>query len=330
MSGMDKPLPNGQILEKPPAYHSPPDMVVAAPGSDASSGLTTLEAQSRLQDYGCNTLPSVPPIPAWQRFLAQFRDPLTPLLLAATAISLAVWWTLRDSVFPYEALTIFAIVLLNAILGSIQDYRAEQAVAALQAMSAATTHVLRDGSVQTIPTTEVVPEDILLIEEGDSITADARLLEGIGLRVEETALTGESTPVAKSSPAIEEEVAPADQRNMLFSGTVAVAGRGRAIITATGGETEIGRIAGSLQRVPVKRTPLQWELERIGKWLGIVVMMIALAMCVTILLVDCVGTLSELVDVLLLAVSLAVAAVPEGLTAVFVNTQSEHSCDNAA
>jgi Ca2+-transporting ATPase len=313
---MNKHLFEDRALEKRSAYRYPHDRVVTAQGSDARQGLTTREAQFRLQRSGRNALPSVPPIPAWQRFLAQFWSPLTLLLLVATAISLTVWWIERDSAFPYESLTIFAIVLLNAILGYSQEHRAEQAVAALQAMTAVTTRVLRDGYVQTISTTGVVPGDILVIEEGDSIAADARVLEAIGLRVEEAALTGESTPAAKSSAAIDQEVALADQRNMVFSGTAAAAGRGRAIVTATGVETQIGRIAGSLQHAPEKRTPLQRELDRVGRWLGMVVMVIALVMSATILLVDRVGTLGELVDILLLAVSLAVAAVPEGLTAI--------------
>ena len=313
---MNKHLSEVRSLEKCSAYHYSPDVAVTAQGSDARQGLTTREAQSRLQSSGRNALPSVPPIPAWQRFLTQFWSPLTLLLLAAAAISLVVWWIERDSAFPYESLTIFAIVLLNGILGYLQEHRAEQAVAALQAMTAATTRVLRDGSAQTIAADEVVPGDILLIEEGDTIAADARVLEAIGLRLAEAALTGESTPIAKSSAAIDQEVGLGDQRNMLFSGTAVAAGRGRALVTATGVETEIGRIAGSLQHAPEKRTPLQRELDRVGKWLGIVVIVIALAMSATILLVDRVGTLSELVDILLLAVSLAVAAVPEGLTAI--------------
>ncbi len=313
---MNKHLSEARDLEKRSAYRYPPDVVVTAQGSDARQGLTTREAQSRLQISGRNVLPSVPPIPTWKRFLAQFWSPLTLLLLAAAAISLAVWWIERDSAFPYESLTIFAIVLLNGILGYVQEHRAEQAVAALQAMTAATTRVLRDGSAQTIAAGDVVHGDILVIEEGDTIAADARVLEAIGLRLAEAALTGESTPVAKRSAAIDQEIGLGDQRNMVFSSTAVAAGRGRAIVTETGVETEIGRIAGSLQHTPEKRTPLQRELDRVGKWLGMVVIVIALAMSVTVLLVDRVGTLSELVDILLLAVSLAVAAVPEGLTAI--------------
>jgi Ca2+-transporting ATPase len=307
---------SSEVLENRSAYRYPPEDVVAALESDTRRGLTPAEAQSRLQRFGRNELPSAPPFPAWQQFLTQFWNPLTVLLLVATVISFVVWWIERDSAYPYESLTIFAIVLLNGILGYVQEHRAERAVAALQAMAAATARVLRDGYVQTIPTTEVAPGDILIIEEGDTIAADARLLEAIALRLAEATLTGESTPVSKSSTPIDQEEGIGDQTNMVFSGTAAAAGRGRAIVTATGAATELGRIAGSLQRTVEKETPLQRELDQVGKLLGIVVMLIAIVMSVTILLVDRVGALSELVDILLLAVSLAVAAVPEGLTAI--------------
>ena len=305
-----------ELLENRLAYRYPTDTVVAALESDARNGLISSEAQARLQRYGRNELPSLPPPPAWHRFLAQFWNPLTILLLVATIISFIVWWIERDSAFPYESLTIFAIVLLNGILGYVQENRAERAVAALQAMTAATAKVLRDGFMQTIPTAEVVQGDILLIEEGDTIAADARVLEAIALRLAEAALTGESSPVSKSSAPIDQEAGIGDQTNMVFSGTAAAAGRGRAIVTATGARTEIGRIAGSLQQTVEKETPLQRELDQVGKLLGIVVILIAIVMSATILLVDRIGTLSELVAILLLVVSLAVAAVPEGLTAI--------------
>jgi P-type Ca2+ transporter type 2C len=305
-----------ELLDNRSAYRYPAGAVVTALESDASNGLTTREAQARLQRYGRNELPSKRPTPAWRKLLAQFWNPLTALLLFATVISFVVWWIEQDSVFPYESFTIFAIVLLNGILGYVQEHRAERAVAALQAMTAATARVLRDGYVQTIPTTEVVPGDILIIEEGDTIAADARVLEAIALRLLEAALTGESTPVSKSTTPIDQEVGIGDQTNMVFSGTATASGRGRAIATATGPHTEIGRIASSLERTSEKETPLQRELNQVGKWMGIIVITIAIVMSATILLVDRVGTLRELVTILLLAVSLAVAAVPEGLTAI--------------
>ncbi len=305
-----------EVLESRSAYRYPTGAVVAALESDESLGLTTTEAQARLQRYGRNELQSLPPIPAWRKLLAQFWNPLTALLLVATVISLVVWWIEKDSVFPYESFTIFAIVLLNGILGYVQEHRAERAVAALQAMAAATARVLRDGYVQTLPTASVVPGDILIIEEGDTIAADARVLEAVALRLLEATLTGESTPVSKSATSIGQEAGIGDQTNMVFSGTATSSGRGRAIATATGSQTELGRIASSLERSFEKETPLQRELNQVGKWMGIIVITIAIVMSATILLVDRVGTLRELVTILLLAVSLAVAAVPEGLTAI--------------
>lgn len=305
-----------ECLENQSAYRFPIDDVVTALESNTRNGLTTREAQARLQRYGSNTLPARRPLPAWRKLLNQFWNPLTALLLVATVISFVVWWIEQDHAFPYEPFTIFAIVVLNGILGYVQEHRAEQAVAALQAMTASTARVLRDGYVQTIPTAEVVPGDMLIIEEGDTIAADARVLEAISLRLAEAVLTGESTPVSKSSIPIEQEAALGDQVNMVFSGTATAAGRGRAIVTATGAQTELGRIAGSLQQDIEKETPLQRELNQVGKWLGIGVILIAIVMGMTILLLDRVRTLSELVDILLLIVSLAVAAVPEGLTAI--------------
>ncbi len=306
-----------ELLENQSAYRYPVPAVVATLESDAGQGLTTAEAHARLQRYGTNDLPGVPPVPVWRKLLAQFYNPLTILLLIATGISLLVWWMEQEEGIPYEALTIFAIVLLNGLLGFVQEHRAEQAVAALRAMAAPTARVLRDSSAQMIPTSQIVPGDILHIEEGDAIAADARVLEAIALRLQEAVLTGESTPISKSSAPLEQgEVGIGDQVNMVWSGTAVAAGRGRAIVTATGVKTQIGRIAGSLQQVREKATPLQRELDRVGKWLGLAVILIALLMSATILLVDRVGTLSELVDILLLVVALAVAAVPEGLTAI--------------
>jgi P-type Ca2+ transporter type 2C len=298
------------------AYCFPTSAVIAALGSDAHRGLTATEAQAHLQRYGPNELPSAPPVPAWRKFLAQFQDPLTILLLIATVISFVAWLIERDTAIPYDAIVIMAIVIINGVLGFVQENRAEQAVAALRAMSSPHAHVLRDGQRQEIPTAELVPGDILLLEEGDTIPADARVIESVALRVAEAALTGESTPVSKDSAPIGEEVQIGDQQNMIFSGTAVAAGRGRAVVTLTGAATQLGKIAGSLQQAENEQTPLQRELARVGKLLGIVVIAIAVVVGATILLVGRVRTFAGLVDVLLLAVSLAVAAVPEGLTAI--------------
>ncbi|HEY6107176.1 MAG TPA: HAD-IC family P-type ATPase, partial [Anaeromyxobacteraceae bacterium] len=299
-----------------PPYRREAAEVLAGLGGDPRRGLPGGDIAARLARHGPNQLPAEPPVPAWRRFLAQFRDALTILLLVATAVSLAAWWVERDASVPFEALTILAIVLLNGVLGFVQESRAEQAVAALQAMSAPTARVLRDGQLRVVAAGEVVPGDLLLVEEGDTVPADARVLESIALRVAEAALTGESTPVSKDGAPLRQETGIADQSNMLFSGTAIASGRGRAVVTATGPATEIGRIAGSLQATEEAATPLQKELDRVGKALGVAVIAIAVAIGATILALARLRSPGDLLDVLLVAVSLAVAAVPEGLTAI--------------
>ncbi|MCS6880896.1 MAG: cation-translocating P-type ATPase [Oscillochloridaceae bacterium] len=298
------------------AYQRPVAEVLAALGVDPARGLDPAEARARFERYGRNELPEAPPPPLWLRFLAQFRDPLTGLLLAATLISFAVWLIERADPLPFEALTILAIVLLNGVLGFVQESRAEQAVAALRVLAAPQARVLRGGRPQTIPAAEVVPGDILLIEEGDTVPADARIIESIALRVAEAVLTGESASVSKDSDPIKAEVTLPDRHNMLFSGTAVASGRGRAVVTATGQHTEIGKIAGTLQHTESEPTPLQNELARVGRFLGAAVIAIAVVMSVTLILVSGARRLGDLVDVLILGVSLAVAAVPEGLTAI--------------
>jgi Ca2+-transporting ATPase len=299
-----------------PPYRRTASDVVASLGSDARRGLPSREAQVRLERHGRNELPAPAPVPAWRRFLAQFKDVLTLLLLVATAVSFLAWRLERESSVPYEALTILAIVVLNGVLGFVQERRAEQALAALRAMSAPSARVLRDGEQRTIAAAELVPGDVLVLEEGDTVPADARVLESIALRAAEAALTGESAPVSKDAAPLEQEVGIADQSDMVFGGTAVASGRGRAIVTATGPATEIGRIAGAIEAAEDTATPLQRELDRVGRLLGLGVIAIAFAVAVTIFAVGHVRSLTGAVDVLLLAVSLAVAAVPEGLTAI--------------
>jgi P-type Ca2+ transporter type 2C len=298
------------------AYRHPADDVMAALGTDAERGLSQAEAHARLDRYGRNELATEKPLPAWRKFLAQFRDVLVILLLIATAISVALWLYERESAWPYEAMAIFAVVLLNAVMGYVQQSRAEQAVAALRQMSAADAHVVRDRTRQTVPATDLVPGDIILVEEGDTIPADARLIESTALQTAEAALTGESVPVEKHTRPISEEARLGDRQNMIFSGTAATYGHGRAVIVATGMHTEMGRIAGMLKEAPTETTPLQNELARVGRVLAITVVVIAVVMITTILLLEDVRGFSAMFDVLLLGVALAVAAVPEGLPAV--------------
>ena len=298
------------------AYRGRIEDIVEKLGTDARRGLAAAEARSRLQRYGPNELEAEPPVPGWRRFAAQFQDVLVILLLVATAISAGLWAYERDAALPYEALAIFAVVLLNAAMGYIQESRAESAVAALRAMSAADATVVRDGERRSIPAAEIVPGDIVLIEEGDTIPADGRLIESAALQAAEAALTGESLPVSKDPAPIDGDVPLGDRLNSVFSGTTATYGHGKAVVTATGMQTEMGRIAGLLQATSDESTPLQRELDRTGKMLGVVVVVIAIVMVVTIILVEDVRSAAGLFDVLILGVALAVAAVPEGLPAV--------------
>jgi P-type Ca2+ transporter type 2C len=298
------------------AYRRRVEDVIAASGTHPRNGLTDEEARSRLSRYGPNELAAETPIPAWRRFLAQFEDALVVLLLVATAISAALWAFEPDATLPYEAIAIFAVVLLNAAMGYVQESRAEAAVAALRAMSAAEATVIRSGERRSVAASDIVPGDLILIEEGDTIPADARLVDAVALQTAEATLTGESLPVSKDTQAIDEQVPLGDRHNSVFSGTAATYGRGTAVVTATGMRTEVGRIAGLLKDTPDETTPLQRELDRTGKVLGGVVIAIAVLMIVTIVIAEDVRGAAALFDVLILGVALAVAAVPEGLPAI--------------
>jgi len=297
-------------------YRQPIDEVVTALGTNLKRGLTDSDAQSRLAQHGRNELLAERPVPGWRRLLAQFQDVLVILLLVATAISATLWAYERDAALPYEAIAIFAIVLLNATMGYVQESRAEAAVAALRTISAAGATVIRDGERHSIRATDVVPGDIIVIEEGDTIPADGRLLESAALQTMEAALTGESLPITKDVEPIADDVPLGDRHNMVFSGTAATYGHGTAVVTATGMRTEMGGIAGLLKETRDEPTPLQRELDRTGKVLGLVVVMIAVVMIATIIIVEQVRGLPAIFDVLILGVALAVAAVPEGLPAV--------------
>jgi Ca2+-transporting ATPase len=299
-----------------PPYRQSAEAVLAALKVDAQRGLSAAEARARLEANGPNELSVEQPPSAWRKFLAQFADSLVILLLIATAISAGLWWVEREAALPYEAIAIFTVVLLNAILGFIQEERAASAVAALRKMSADQASVIRNGERQQVPAVELVPGDILIIEEGDTIAADARVIRSTALQTAEAALTGESLPVAKETAPLRVEAGLGDRHNMIFSGTAATYGRGKAVVTATAMQTEMGRIAGMLKAEPEETTPLQAELNRVGKIIGLLVVAIAVVMIGTIILVEHVRGFSALLDVLILGVALAVAAVPEGLPAV--------------
>ena len=297
-------------------YRQRSDGVLASFATDARLGLSEAEARARLARHGRNELAAQRRIPAWKRFLAQFQDPLVILLLVAAVISAALWLYERESVLPHEGIAILAVVLLNALMGYIQQSRAEQAVAALRQMSAARASVIRGGERQSIAAEEVVPGDIILVEAGDTVPADARLIHVAALQTAEAALTGESLPVSKQTDPIGAEAGVGDRLNMIFGGTAVTYGRGKAVVTATGMQTQMGRIAGMLEAAPIEMTPLQRELARVGKLLGMIVIVIAVVMIATIIFVQHVSGFAALFDVFILGVALAVAAVPEGLPAV--------------
>lgn len=284
--------------------------------SDIRLGLTSEVAAERLKQSGPNALDAAPPAPAWRKFVQQFRDPLIYLLIGAVAVSFAAWLLDGAEGVPFEAIVIGLIIIANAVLGYLQEARAEQAVAALQRMAAPTATVVRDGTARSIMATGVVPGDVLLLAEGDAVAADARLIEAASLKVAEAALTGESEPVLKDPAPIDRPASLGDRLNMVFAGTAVTSGRGRALVTHAGMHTEMGSIARLLARTGEEPTPLQREVRLIGRVLGLAVIAIAVVVVGGILLTADIQTASDLVDVLLVGVSLAVAAVPEGLPAV--------------
>ena len=284
--------------------------------ADIDQGLTSAEATRRLITDGPNELRAAPRVPAWRRLLAHFQDPLIYLLLAAISIALLAWAIDGWQGWPVDAIVIAVVVLVNGLLGFGQEAKAEQAVAALARLTTATAAVLRDGRAQRVPGAELVRGDMLLLGEGDSVGADARLLRASSLRVQEASLTGESQAVLKDPATLHGSPAPGDRLNMVFKGTAVVQGTGLAVVTATGMQTQMGAIAAMLEATPAAPTPLQREVARIGRMLGMAVVGISLVVVTTILLITDIRSAKDVIDVLLLGVALAVAAVPEGLPAI--------------
>jgi len=287
-----------------PTYHSREANEVLSTLNSNRRGLTPAEASRRLAEFGPNELVEKHKISPWAIFLEQFKNLLIIILLVAVVLS-AVLGEVAD------AIVIFAIVLFAAVLGFLQEYRAERAMEALKRMASPTATVLRDGQELEIPSRELVPGDIILLRTGDHTPADARLLEAVNLKLEEAPLTGESQPVDKITDALSQELAIGDRRNMVYMGTAVVYGRGAGVVTGTGMNTEFGQIAAMLQEVEEEKTPLQVNLDRMGRWI------IIAALALTFIL-GAVGVFRghEILEMLVWAVSLAVAAVPEALPAV--------------
>ncbi len=279
--------------------------VIAQLNTSTQMGLTQEEAEARLAHYGPNQLKEAPPITIWQMLWDQLNDFVIYLLLAAAVISAL----LGDWV---EAAAIMAIIILNAILGIIQERRAEAALAALKELAAPEANILRDGRRRTIPARELVPGDVVFLEAGNFTPADLRLVSAVNLHIDEAALTGESVAVHKETRSLIPADAPlGDRKNMAFMGTVVTYGRGQGVVVSTGMQTQIGLIAEMLQEVEQEQTPLQKRLDQLGRTLG----WAALAVCALVFLVGWLRGTPPL-EMFIIAVSLAIAAVPEGLPAV--------------
>ena len=287
--------------------------------NSSENGLSSAEAAKRLEENGKNRLEAAKGKSLVQRFLEQLSDPMIIILLAAAAIS-GVLAVIENDSFA-DVIIILAVVIINAVLGVYQESKAEKAIEALQEMSAATSKVLRDGKVQVVHSEDLVVGDVVLLEAGDAVPADARIIENASLKIEEAALTGESVPVTKFIDIInlkegEKDVPLGDRKNMMYMGSTVVYGRGQAVITATGMDTEMGKIADALTQAQEGQTPLQIKLSQLS---GILTKLV-LVICVLVFAVQLIragGLDFELVlNSFMVAVSLAVAAIPEGLAAV--------------
>ena len=300
-------------------YCSAKEAVLEELHSDAA-GLTQQEAEMRLEQNGKNRLEAAKGKSLLRRFLEQIADPMIIILLIAAFIS-GVLAVVENDSFT-DVVIILAVVIINAVLGVYQESKAEKAIEALQEMSAATSKVLRDGQVQVIHSEDLVAGDVILLEAGDAVPADARVLESASLQVEEAALTGESVPVTKFIDLINledgaKDIPLGDRKNMLYMGSTVVYGRGRAVVTATGMDTEMGKIAHALQQTTDSATPLQKKLNQLSK----ILTWLVLGICILVFGVQLLragGSLdfSFVLDSFMIAVSLAVAAIPEGLAAV--------------
>lgn len=287
------------------------------------NGLTAKEASERLERNGRNKLEDAPKKPLIKRFLEQLADPMIIILIVAAVISAVT--SVVENEFPTDVIIIMAVVIINAILGVYQESKAEKAIEALQKMSAATSKVMRDGNLTVVKSEELVKGDVIILEAGDAVPADARIFESASLKIEEAALTGESVPVDKIVRTLmlrkeTNDVPLGDRRNMVYMGSTVVYGRGKAVVTDTGMDTEMGHIAGALAQAEESKTPLQQKLAGLSKILSIVV----LGICAFIFVFG-IGRqfitggkhdLPFFLETFMLAVSLAVAAIPEGLVAV--------------
>ena len=294
-------------------HHSmTPEQVLQMMNTNVETGLSSQEVEKRREVHGANRLKEKKKKTMLQRFFEQFKDVMILILIAAAVVSFVVACTGHDPMEFFEPALILLIVVLNAIMGMVQESKAENALEALQSLSAPHTRVIRDGQEQVIDATELVPGDIIKLEAGDSIPADARLIRSVSLKSEESALTGESVPSEKDALASVDEDAPlGDRSTMIFSGCSISYGTALAVVTGTGMETEMGKIANLLESAGESKTPLQEKLAKLGEYLGFV----ALGACAIIFVVGLLNDIPPL-DIFMTAISLAVSAIPEGLPAI--------------
>ena len=282
-------------------------------------GLGAGEAARRLAEHGPNKLKEAEKATLFQRFIQQLKDPMLIILMCAAAVSAVT--SLMEGEGMAEVIIILVVVLLNAVLGVYQESKAEAAIEALQTMTAATSKVLRDGALAVLPSADLVPGDVVVLEAGDAVPADGRILESASLKIEEAALTGESVPVGKivdvlAAPEGGKDVPLGDRKNMAYMGSTVVYGRGRMVITGTGMDTEMGKIAGALAAVTDEQTPLQRKLDELGRTLSKLVLGICVFIFAFNLFTHGEFSLDAILSTFMVAVSLAVAAIPEGLATV--------------
>ena len=286
----------------------------------AENGLTEAEASARLTKYGPNKLAEAKKPTLLQRFLTQLKDPMLIILIIAAGVSALTGMLSGENEWA-DVIIILAVVILNAVLGVVQESKAEEAIAALQTMTAATCKVMRDNKMSVIHADSLVPGDVVILEAGDAIPADGRIIENASLKIEEAALTGESVPVNKCIEALgldgaQKDIPLGDRKNMCYMGSTVVFGRGRAVITGTGMNTEMGKIAGALADTAEEQTPLQKKLDELGRMLSKMVLFICVFIFVFNLLMERNFELAVILKTFMVAVSLAVAAIPEGLATV--------------
>lgn len=298
--------------------------VLAEVKTDAVTGLPAAEAATRLEQYGPNKLKEAEKDPLWKRFFAMMADPMVIMLIIAAVISAVTGMAQGEADFA-DVFIIMFVVVLNSVLGVVQEYQAENALAALQEMSAATSKVIRDGRQIQVPSAELVPGDLVVLEAGDAVPADCRIIESASMKIEESALTGESVPANKIAeilgiPAGADDVPLGDRKNMCYMGSTVVYGRGQAVVVATGMETEMGKIADAIAQAEDELTPLQIKLNELSN----VLTKLVVGICAIVFLVGMFqhgglaffNDMGEVLNTFMVAVSLAVAAIPEGLVAV--------------